>query len=210
MTDFGRSGFTVSPLTLGTKTFGAGLWGSGMAAEREIADGYVLAGGNVVDTANVYSSGERERMLGQILTDSSLGDRIILSIKSGFARAQGHPLHGGNGAIIRLEIEVSLRRVETDRIDLYRVHVGDRATPPEEVLKILFAAVTRGEILYCGLAITPAWYVGNVATLGGCAGGFRRVDAYEGPSLGAVEGDEQVLAVILVCPLRRYFTSTCT
>ena len=169
MTDyrtFGRSGLIVSPLTLGTMTFGAGRWGSDMAAARAIFDAYVSAGGNVVDTADVYSGGESERMLGQILTDSGLRDRIVLSTKSGFARAQGHPLHGGNGAInIRLGIEGSLRRLGTDRIDLYWMHVWDRTTPPEEVLRTLSAAVARGEILYYGFSNTPAWYVAKVATL---------------------------------------------
>ena len=174
MTDyrtFGRSGLIVSPLTLGTMTFGAGRWGSDMAAARAIFDAYVSAGGNVVDTADVYSGGESERMLGQILTDSGLRDRIVLSTKSGFARAQGHPLHGGNGAInIRLGIEGSLRRLGTDRIDLYWMHVWDRTTPPEEVLRTLSAAVARGEILYYGFSNTPAWYVAKVATLAAAQG----------------------------------------
>lgn len=174
MTDyrtFGRSGLIVSPLTLGTMTFGAGRWGSDMVAARAIFDAYVSAGGNVVDTADVYSGGESERMLGQILTDSGLRDRIVLSTKSGFARAQGHPLHGGNGAInIRLGIEGSLRRLGTDRIDLYWMHVWDRTTPPEEVLRTLSAAVARGEILYYGFSNTPAWYVAKVATLAAAQG----------------------------------------
>lgn len=174
MTDyrtFGRSGLIVSPLTLGTMTFGAGRWGSDMAAARAIFDAYVSAGGNVVDTADVYSGGESERMLGRILTDSGLRDRIVLSTKSGFARAQGHPLHGGNGAInIRLGIEGSLRRLGTDRIDLYWMHVWDRTTPPEEVLRTLSAAIARGEILYYGFSNTPAWYVAKVATLAAAQG----------------------------------------
>jgi len=97
-------------------TFGAGRWGSDTGAARAIFDAYVAAGGNVVDTADVYSGGESERMLGQFLKDSGLRDRIVVSTKSGFARTQGHPLHGGNGAInIRLGIEGSLRRLGTDR-----------------------------------------------------------------------------------------------
>ncbi|MFN3278989.1 MAG: aldo/keto reductase [Paracoccus hibiscisoli] len=174
MTDyrtFGRSGLIVSPLALGTMTFGAGRWGSDMVAARAIFEAYVSAGGNAVDTADVYSGGESERMLGQILTDSGLRDRIVLSTKSGFARAQGHPLHGGNGAInIRLGIEGSLRRLGTDRIDLYWMHVWDRTTPPEEVLRTLSAAVARGEILYYGFSNTPAWYVAKVATLAAAHG----------------------------------------
>ncbi len=168
---FGRSGLIVSPLTLGTMTFGAGRWGSDTDTARAIFEAYVAAGGNVVDTADVYSGGESERMLGQFLKDSGLRDQMVVSTKSGFARTQGHPLHGGNGAInIRLGIEGSLRRLGTDRIDLYWAHVWDRTTPAEEVLRTLAAAVARGEILYYGFSNTPAWYVAKVATLAAAQG----------------------------------------
>ena len=82
MTDyrsFGRSGLIVSPLTLGTMTFGAGRWGSDLAEARGIFDAYVAAGGNIIDTADVYSGGESERMLGQFVTESGLRDRLVLS-----------------------------------------------------------------------------------------------------------------------------------
>jgi aryl-alcohol dehydrogenase-like predicted oxidoreductase len=163
---FGRSGLIVSPLALGTMTFGAGRWGSAPAEARAIFDAYVEAGGNLVDTADVYSGGESERMLGQFLADSGMRDRLVVSTKSGFSRAQGHPLHGGNGAFnIRQGIEGSLRRLGTDRIDLYWVHVWDQTTPAEEVLRTLTDAVARGQILYYGFSNTPAWYVAKVATL---------------------------------------------
>ena len=169
MTDYrtlGRSGLIVSPLALGTMTFGAGRWGSDEGEARAIFDTYVEAGGNLLDTADVYSGGESEAMLGRFLKDSELRDRLVVSTKSGFARSQGHPLHGGNGAFnIRLGIEGSLRRLGTDRIDLYWVHVWDRTTPAEEVLRTLAGAVARGEILYYGFSNTPSWYVAKVATL---------------------------------------------
>lgn len=174
MTDyrsFGRSGLIVSPLTLGTMTFGAGRWGSDLAEARGIFDAYVAAGGNVIDTADIYGGGESERMLGRFVAESGLRDRLVLSTKSGFSRSQGHPLHGGNGAInIRLGIEGSLRRLGTDRIELYWMHVWDRTTPPEEVLRTLAAAVARGEILYYGFSNTPAWYVAKLATLAAAQG----------------------------------------
>lgn len=169
MTDhrsFGRSGLIVSPLALGTMTFGAGRWGSDESAARAIFDAYLKAGGNLIDTADVYSGGESERMLGRFLAEDGLRDRLVISTKSGFPRSQGHPLHGGNGAInIRLGIEGSLRRLGTDRIDLYWAHVWDRTTPAEEVLHTLAAAVARGEILYYGFSNAPAWYVARIATL---------------------------------------------
>lgn len=174
MTDyrtFGRSGLIVSPLALGTMTFGAGRWGSDEPEAREIFDTYVEAGGNLIDTADLYSGGESERMVGQFLADSGVRDRLVVSTKSGFARAQGHPMHSGNGAYnIRLGIEGSLRRLGTDRIDLYWVHVWDRTTPAEEVLRTLTDAVARGQILYYGFSNTPSWYVAKVATLAAAHG----------------------------------------
>ncbi|WP_372088879.1 aldo/keto reductase [Tistrella mobilis] len=168
---FGRSGLVVSPLALGTMTFGAGRWGSDEAGARAIFDTYVEAGGNLVDTADIYSGGDSERMLGQFIADSGLRDRLVVSTKSGFPRSQGHPMHGGNGAFnIRLGIEGSLRRLATDRIDLYWIHVWDRTTPAEEVLQTLAAAVTRGDILYYGFSNTPSWYVARVATLAAAHG----------------------------------------
>lgn len=169
MTDyrpFGRSGLIVSPLSLGTMTFGAGRWGSEEAEARKIFETYVEAGGNLMDTADIYGGGESEKMVGKLLADSGMRDRIVVSTKSGFPRSQGHPMHGGNGAYnIRAGIEGSLRRLKTDRIDLYWIHVWDRTTPAEEVLNTLAAAVARGEILYYGFSNTPSWYVAKVATL---------------------------------------------
>ncbi|WFE77013.1 aldo/keto reductase [Roseinatronobacter sp. S2] len=174
MTDyrtFGRSGLIVSPLALGTMTFGAGRWGSDETEARAIFDTYVAAGGNLLDTADVYSGGESERMLGQFVADSGMRDQLVVSTKSGFARSQGHPMHGGNSAFnIRQGIEGSLRRLGTDRIDLYWVHVWDRTTPAEEVLRTLADAVARGQILYYGFSNTPAWYVAKVATLAAAHG----------------------------------------
>ena len=174
MTDyrtFGRSGLIVSPLALGTMTFGAGRWGSDEREACAIFDTYVEAGGNLLDTADVYSGGESEAMLGRFLKDSGIRDRLVVSTKSGFSRSQGHPMHGGNGAFnIRQGIEGSLRRLGTDRIDLYWMHVWDRTTPAEEVLRTLTDAVARGDILYYGFSNTPAWYVAKLATLAAAHG----------------------------------------
>ncbi|MGU3399906.1 aldo/keto reductase [Brucellaceae bacterium D45D] len=168
---FGRSGLIVSPLALGTMTFGAGRWGTDEAGARAIFEAYVEAGGNIVDSADVYSGSASEEMLGRILKDSGLRDQIVVATKSGFSRSQGHPMHAGNSAYnIRLGIEGSLKRLGTDRIDLYWVHVWDRITPAEEVLRTLADAVRRGDILYYGFSNTPAWYVAKVATLAAACG----------------------------------------
>ncbi|MEG3174596.1 aldo/keto reductase [Sphingomonas sp. RB3P16] len=162
----GRSGLAVSPLALGTMTFGAGRWGADEATARAIFDAYVEAGGNFADTADVYSGGQSEEMLGRFVAERGNRDRMVIATKSGFPRTAGTPLAGGNSARnIRDGIEGSLRRLGTDFIDLYWTHVWDRTTPPEEVLRALTDAVRRGDILYYGFSNAPAWYAAQIATL---------------------------------------------
>lgn len=162
----GRSGLAVSPFALGTMTFGAGRWGADEQTSRAIFDAYVEAGGNFVDTADVYSGGESERMLGRFLRERGNRDQMVVATKAGFARGQGSPLMGGNSARnIRVGLEGSLKRLGTDTIDMYWTHVWDRLTPPEEVLRALTDAVHRGDILYYGFSNAPAWYVAQIATL---------------------------------------------
>ncbi len=162
----GRSGLAVSPLALGTMTFGAGRWGADEATSRAIFNAYVEAGGNFADTADVYSGGQSEEMLGRFVAERGNRDRMVIATKSGFPRTQGTPLAGGNSARnIRDGIEGSLRRLGTDFIDMYWTHVWDRTTPPEEVLRALTDAVRRGDILYYGFSNAPAWYAAQIATL---------------------------------------------
>ncbi|HEV7252422.1 MAG TPA: aldo/keto reductase [Mesorhizobium sp.] len=169
LTDYrtlGRSGLIVSPLALGTMTFGAQRWGSGEKMSRAVFDAYIAAGGNFVDTADIYSGGRSEEMLGGFVADAGSRDRLVIATKSGFARTSGTPLHGGNGAKnIRLGLEGSLRRLRTDYIDMYWVHVWDRITPAEEVLRALTDAVRSVKILHYGFSNTPGWHVAKLATL---------------------------------------------
>ncbi|HCB75309.1 MAG TPA: aldo/keto reductase [Sphingomonas bacterium] len=169
MTDYrtlGRSGLIVSPLALGTMTFGAGRWGADEAGSRAIFDAYADTGGNFIDTADVYSGGESEAMIGRFLRERGDRDRMVIATKSGFARGEGDPLAGGNSARnIQGGLEGSLRRLGTGHIDLYWTHVWDRTTPPEEVLRALTDAVRRGDILYYGFSNAPAWYAAQIATM---------------------------------------------
>lgn len=162
----GRSGLAVSPMALGTMTFGAGRWGADEAASRAIFNTYVDAGGNFVDTADVYSGGESEAMLGRFLVERGNRDSMVIATKAGYPRRQDTPLAGGNSARnIRDAIEGSLKRLGARYIDLYWTHVWDQTTPPEEVLRALTDAVRRGDILYYGFSNAPAWYAAQVATL---------------------------------------------
>ena len=168
LTDFrtlGRSGLVVSPMALGAMTFGTERWGADANGSRAIFDAYVEAGGNFIDTADVYSGGESERLVGHFIADRSLRDRIVIATKSGFGTGD-HPHAGGNGSKhIHDAVNGSLRRLGTDHIDLYWIHVWDMVTPVEEVLETLVNLVRSGKVRYYGLSNVPAWYAAKLATL---------------------------------------------
>jgi aryl-alcohol dehydrogenase-like predicted oxidoreductase len=161
----GRSGLVVSPLALGTMTFGTARWGSTESGSRAVFDAYVEAGGNFVDTADVYSGGRSEEMLGGFIAERGLRDQIVVATKAGFAAGQG-PHAGGNGRKhINAALEGSLRRLRTDYVDLFWLHVWDGVTPAEELLETMNMLVRAGKIRYWGLSNAPAWYVSKLATL---------------------------------------------
>ena len=173
LTDYrtlGRSGLAVSPFALGTMTFGTARWGMDEAGSRAVLEAYVEAGGNFIDTADVYAGGESEAMVGRFVAERGLRDRLVLATKSGFAAGAG-PHAGGNGAKhVHAALAASLRRLGTDYIDLYWVHVWDGVTPAEELLETMAGLVRAGRIRYWGLSNTPAWYVARLATLAAVRG----------------------------------------
>lgn len=162
----GRSGLVVSPLTLGTMTFGTPRWGSQEEVSRDIFNAYVDAGGNCIDTADVYAGGRSEELVGAYIAERNLRDKIVLATKCGFNTEKGNPHAGGNGRKhIYQALERSLRRLKTDYIDLYWTHVWDMVTPVEEVLQTLGDLVRAGKIRYFGFSDLPAWYAARAATL---------------------------------------------
>jgi aryl-alcohol dehydrogenase-like predicted oxidoreductase len=161
----GRSGLVVSPLALGTMTFGVARWGMERPEADAVFNAYVEAGGNLIDTADVYANGRGEEMLGAMIAERGLRDNLVVATKSGFSAGKG-PQAGGNGSKqIHAALDGSLRRLKTDFIDLYWVHVWDSVTPPEELLETMAGLVRSGKIRYWGMSNTPAWYVARVATL---------------------------------------------
>jgi aryl-alcohol dehydrogenase-like predicted oxidoreductase len=178
----GRSGLRVSPLALGTMTFGTD-WGWGAPRDTAFAllDHYLEAGGNVVDTADLYTAGSSERLVGEYLAERGNRDRIVLATKFTFntAAAPGDPNAGGNGRknILRA-LEASLRRLRTDYIDLYWLHYWDGMTPAEEVMRTLDDLVASGKIRYIGFSDVPAWYLGRAQTLAELRG-WERVIALQ-------------------------------
>ncbi len=173
LTDYrtlGRSGLVVSPLALGTMTFGTARWGSGEDGSRAVFHAYVEAGGNFVDTADVYASGRSEEMLGGFMAERALRDRIVVATKAGFAAGEG-PHAGGNGAKhLHAALDGSLRRLRTDYVGLFWLHVWDSVTPAEELLETMAGFVRAGKIRYWGLSNAPAWYVAKLATLAAVRG----------------------------------------
>ncbi len=120
----GRSGLVVSPLALGTMTFGTARWGSPDEASQTVFNAYVDASGNFVDTADVYAGGRGEGLLGGYVAERKLRDQLVLATKFGFGAQTGNPHASGNGRKhIYQALEGSLRRLQTDYIDLYWLHV---------------------------------------------------------------------------------------
>jgi aryl-alcohol dehydrogenase-like predicted oxidoreductase len=170
LTDYitlGRSGLRVSPLCLGTMTFGTEWgWGAEENVSRSLFDRYIEAGGNFIDTADGYTNGKSEELVGKFISEGGLRDRLVLATKFTFNAEAGNPNAGGNGRKnIYRALEGSLRRLRTDYIDLYWLHAWDTVTPVEEVVSTLNDLVRAGKIRYYGFSDTPAWYLSRAATL---------------------------------------------
>lgn len=161
----GRSGLRVSPLSLGTMTFGSDWgWGADEGEARHIFDAYVDRGGNFIDTSVNYTNGASERILGGFIKDKR--ERIVLATKFTMARDAQNINSGGNHRLnLVRSVETSLRQLDTDRIDLLYVHAWDFTTSPEEVMRALDDLVRAGKILYVGICNTPAWRVAQMQTL---------------------------------------------
>ncbi|HUA22044.1 MAG TPA: aldo/keto reductase [Bryobacteraceae bacterium] len=166
-TTLGRTGLRVSPLCLGAMTFGTQWgWGSDEATARSVFDRYIDAGGNFVDTADGYQGGQSEQLTGRFIQERNLRDQVVLATKFTFNGSQGNPNSGGNGRKnIYRALEASLRRLNTDYIDLYWLHAWDTVTPVEEVVNTLTDLVRAGKIRHYGFSDTPAWYVARAYTL---------------------------------------------
>jgi aryl-alcohol dehydrogenase-like predicted oxidoreductase len=156
----GRSGLRVSPLCLGTMTFGEDWgWGSSEPDSVAILDRYVELGGNFIDTANVYTFGHSESIIGNYLAaDRSRRQRLVVATKFFGTMQTGNPNAGGSGRKnIVWACEESLRRLRTDYIDLYWMHCWDYHTPIDETMRALDDLVGSGKVKYIGFSDTPAW-----------------------------------------------------
>lgn len=163
---FGKTGLRVSELALGTGNFGTG-WGYGADpdASTAIFNTYAEAGGNFIDTADIYQFGQSEELLGKLL-DGRRDDFVLATKFTNGAAANANRLATGNSRrALVTSVEASLRRLKTDRIDIYWAHHPDGLTPMEEIVRGFEDLARSGKILYAGLSNFTAWRLSRAVTL---------------------------------------------
>ena len=150
----GRTGLRVSEICLGTQTFG---WGADEATAHTLANRFVEAGGNFFDTSNIYNEGQSETMLGSWLKKRGDRSRLVIASKVFFPAGDGPNDTGLSRKHILEQIDGTLRRLQTDYVDLYQMHCWDAATPLEETLRALDDLVRAGKVRYIGASnYTPS------------------------------------------------------
>ncbi|MEG3438023.1 aldo/keto reductase [Pannus brasiliensis CCIBt3594] len=161
----GNSGLRVSELCLGTMTFGTDWgWGSSIEESRSILDAFAVAGGNFLDTANLYTNGTSEKFLGEFIRGDRerwvIATKYSLNTRLGDVNASGN--HRKN---LFQSVEASLKRLGTDYIDLLWLHAWDSLTPIDEVIRSLDDLVRMGKVFYIGISDTPAWVIARANTI---------------------------------------------
>ncbi|WP_414580778.1 aldo/keto reductase [Scytonema sp. PCC 10023] len=170
----GKSGLRVSELCLGTMTFGEDWgWGASQDESRKVFDAFVEAGGNFIDTANGYTDGTSEKIVGEFI--ASERERFVVATKYSLPLQmndhKGNPNGSGNHRKNMMQsLEGSLKRLNTDYIDLFWLHAWDFMTPVEEVMRAFDDMVRSGKVLYIGISDAPAWIVAQANTLAQCHG----------------------------------------
>ncbi|MEM7037723.1 MAG: aldo/keto reductase, partial [Bacteroidota bacterium] len=161
----GKTGLRVSELSLGTMTFGSEWgWGADLDTSRQIWDAFAEAGGNFIDTANRYTEGSSERYIGEFMKADR--DHFVVASKYTLFDRQNDPNFSGNHRknMIR-SVEESLKRMDTEYMDILYLHAWDFMTPEEEILRGIDDLVRQGKILYAGISDTPAWIVSRMNTI---------------------------------------------
>lgn len=161
----GKSGLRVAELALGTMTFGEDWgWGAGKKACQEIFDIYVEAGGNFIDTANYYTNGSSEKIIGELINAER--NYYVLATKYSLNMNPKDPNAGGNHRKNLMQsVEASLKRLQTDYIDIFWLHAWDFTTPMEEIMRGLDDLISQGKINYIGISDAPAWVIAKCNTL---------------------------------------------
>jgi len=161
----GRSGLKVSELCLGTMGFGTDNgWGADKEVSKQVFDTYVNAGGNFLDTANIYTKGTSERFLGEFIAADR--EHYVVATKYSLFENQTNVNASGNSRKnMMASVEASLKRLNTDYIDLFYLHIWDNLTPVDEILRAMDDLVGQGKVQYLGISDTPAWVVSKANTL---------------------------------------------
>src|SRR5882762_5524086 len=161
----GNSGLRVSEAALGTMTFGDEWgWGSAKDEARKVYDAFREAGGNFIDTANFYTNGTSESFLGEFMKGHR--QSVVMASKYSMAAPGIDPNAAGNHRKSMMQaMEASLKRLQTDYIDLYWVHMWDQITPVEEVMRGLDDLIRQGKVLYVGISDAPGWWIAQANTL---------------------------------------------
>src|SRR5215813_7050656 len=166
----GNSGLRVSEAALGAMTFGEEWgWGTAKGESRKVYDAFREAGGNFIDTANLYTNGASESFLGEFMVGHR--QNVVLATKYTNAAPGTDPNAAGNQRKNMVQaVEASLKRLQTDYIDLYWVHAWDQITPVEEVMRGLDDLVRQGKVIYVGISDAPAWWIAQANTLANLRG----------------------------------------
>jgi aryl-alcohol dehydrogenase-like predicted oxidoreductase len=165
-TIFGNTGLRVSQIALGTGVFGTG-WGHGASAEDSavILNAYEASGGNFIDTADIYQFGQSEEILGDLLKNRRENFVLATKYTNGAVPNADRLVTGNSRKAMVASLEASLRRLKTDRIDIFWVHHPDGVTPSEEIVRGLDDLARAGKILYAGLSNFPAWRLARAVTI---------------------------------------------
>ncbi len=197
----GRSGLRVSELCLGTMTFGEDWgWGASKDVCRKIFDAFTAAGGNFVDTSNNYTNGTSEKFVGEFIASDR--ERFVVATKYTLSKRKEDPNAGGNHRKnMRQAVEASLKRLGTDYVDLYYLHMWDYTTPVEEVMRAFDDLVRAGKVLYVGISDTPAWVAAQANTLADLRG-WSRLAALQAPySLADRAVERDLLPMARACDI---------
>ncbi len=189
----GKSGLRVSELCLGTMTFGEDWgWGASWKESCKLFEAFAQAGGNFIDTANIYTNGTSEKYVGEFI--ASERERFVLATKYTSNMRQGDPNASGNHRKNMMQaLDASLKRLKTDYIDLYWIHAWDFMTPVEEVMRALDDLVRAGKVLYVGISDTPAWIVAQANTLAALQGWTSFIGLQVEYSLAQREPERELL-----------------
>jgi aryl-alcohol dehydrogenase-like predicted oxidoreductase len=203
-----RTGLRVSEYALGTATFGPASTGAGPEAARQIFEGFVAAGGTTFDSSSRYQGGQAETMLGELLGHDR-DDFVVITKYSGTVAGSRHGTTGNGRKVMIRSVEASLRRLNTDYVDVFMPHFPDGVTGMDEILAGLDQLVRSGKILHGALSNFPAWRVAGAAVAADLRGLAPLAGLQTEYSLAERSGERELLpmaeahglAVLLYSPL---------